>query len=91
MSVALASEPTLNVEEIRRDFPILSALGENGRPVIYLDNAASTQRPRQASPRVAAIRTPITSAASRTSRKTMIRLESNVYSFTTITPWAVAW
>ncbi|MBC7851810.1 MAG: cysteine desulfurase [Pirellulaceae bacterium] len=37
----------LNVEEIRRDFPILSALGENGRPVIYLDNAASTQRPRQ--------------------------------------------
>jgi cysteine desulfurase / selenocysteine lyase len=36
-----------NVEEIRRDFPILSALGENGRPVIYLDNAASTQRPRQ--------------------------------------------
>lgn len=38
---------TLNVEEIRRDFPILSALGENGRPTIYLDNAASTQRPRQ--------------------------------------------
>ncbi len=37
----------LNVEEIRRDFPILSAVGETGRPVIYLDNAASTQRPRQ--------------------------------------------
>ena len=37
----------LNALEIRRDFPILSALGENGRPVIYLDNAASTQRPRQ--------------------------------------------
>ena len=39
--------PSLNVEEIRRDFPILSAPGANGRPVIYLDNAASTQRPRQ--------------------------------------------
>lgn len=39
--------PTFNVEEIRRDFPILSAPGENGRPIIYLDNAASTQRPRQ--------------------------------------------
>jgi len=38
---------SLNVEEIRRDFPILSAPGANGRPVIYLDNAASTQRPRQ--------------------------------------------
>lgn len=37
----------LAVEEIRRDFPILGALGESGRPVIYLDNAASTQRPRQ--------------------------------------------
>jgi cysteine desulfurase / selenocysteine lyase len=37
----------LNVLEIRRDFPILSAAGANGRPVIYLDNAASTQRPRQ--------------------------------------------
>lgn len=39
--------PTFNVEEIRRNFPILSALGENGRPTIYLDNAASTQRPWQ--------------------------------------------
>lgn len=39
--------PALNVEEIRRDFPILSAPGPNGRPIIYLDNAASTQRPRQ--------------------------------------------
>ena len=39
--------PALNVEKIRSDFPILSAQAENGRPIIYLDNAASTQRPRQ--------------------------------------------
>ena len=37
----------LNVEEIRHEFPILSALSESGKPVIYLDNAASSQRPRQ--------------------------------------------
>src|SRR4051812_35595415 len=42
-----ASESSLNVEEIRRDFPIFAAPGASGQPVIYLDNAASTQRPRQ--------------------------------------------
>ena len=35
----------LNVEKIRRDFPIL--LREmNGKPLAYLDNAATTQKPR---------------------------------------------
>lgn len=36
----------LNVADIRRDFPIL---GENvhGHPLVYLDNAATTQKPRQ--------------------------------------------
>ena len=32
------------VEEIRRDFPILST-SVHGKPLVYLDNAASTQKP----------------------------------------------
>ena len=36
----------LDVAAIRRDFPILERL-VNGRPLIYMDNAATTQRPRQ--------------------------------------------
>ncbi len=36
----------MNAEKIRRDFPILSHT-HNGRPLIYLDNAATTQKPRQ--------------------------------------------
>ena len=36
----------LNVEEIRKDFPILKRL-INGYPLIYFDNAATTQRPVQ--------------------------------------------
>jgi cysteine desulfurase / selenocysteine lyase len=35
----------LDVEEIRRDFPILHQQ-VNGRPLSYLDNAASSQRPK---------------------------------------------
>ncbi|MFC6638148.1 SufS family cysteine desulfurase [Sulfitobacter sp. JBTF-M27] len=35
----------LNVEEIRRDFPILSR-EVNGKPLVYLDNGASAQKPR---------------------------------------------
>ena len=35
----------LDVEEIRRDFPILHQQ-VNGKPLCYLDNAASSQRPR---------------------------------------------
>jgi len=34
-----------DVEEIRRDFPILSRQ-VNGRPLVYLDNGASAQKPR---------------------------------------------
>jgi cysteine desulfurase/selenocysteine lyase len=37
----------LDVEAIRRDFPILSTTLDDGWPLVYLDNAASTQRPRQ--------------------------------------------
>lgn len=34
-----------NIEEIRKDFPILSRTVYN-RPLVYLDNAATTQKPR---------------------------------------------
>jgi len=34
------------VTEVRRDFPILSTV-VNGSPLVYLDNAATTQKPRQ--------------------------------------------
>lgn len=31
--------------EIRKDFPIFNILSENGEPIIYLDNAATSQKP----------------------------------------------
>ena len=34
-----------DVERVRRDFPILSRT-VHGKPLIYLDSAASSQRPR---------------------------------------------
>jgi cysteine desulfurase/selenocysteine lyase len=37
--------PTLDVERVRKDFPILERT-INGKPLIYLDSAASSQRPR---------------------------------------------
>ncbi len=36
----------INIEKIRNDFPILNRV-INGYPVIYFDNAATTQRPKQ--------------------------------------------
>src|SRR5436190_4398838 len=42
----LAASP-LDVEAIRRDFPILQTMLGDGCPLVYLDNAASTQRPKQ--------------------------------------------
>jgi cysteine desulfurase/selenocysteine lyase len=42
---ALAPSPvTYDVERIRRDFPILSR-SVHGKPLVYLDNAATTQKP----------------------------------------------
>jgi cysteine desulfurase/selenocysteine lyase len=35
----------MNVEEIRKDFPILSSI-HNGRELVYLDNAATSQKPQ---------------------------------------------
>jgi cysteine desulfurase / selenocysteine lyase len=40
-----ATGAPFDVESIRRDFPVL-AREVNGRPLCYLDNAASSQRPR---------------------------------------------
>jgi cysteine desulfurase/selenocysteine lyase len=40
-----AAAGRIDVEAVRRDFPVL-AREVNGRPLCYLDNAASSQRPR---------------------------------------------
>jgi cysteine desulfurase/selenocysteine lyase len=37
---------TLDIQEIRKEFPILSRQ-VHGRPLVYFDNAATTQKPRQ--------------------------------------------
>ncbi|WP_420321049.1 aminotransferase class V-fold PLP-dependent enzyme [Flagellimonas sp.] len=39
-------ETSLNIDEIRKDFPILSRQ-VNGKPLVYLDNAATSQTPQQ--------------------------------------------
>lgn len=50
---AVASAPSVTpmsaaeVAALRADFPILATTLDDGRPLVYLDNAASTQRPRQ--------------------------------------------
>ena len=38
--------PPIDAAAIRRDFPILHTSTEDGRPLIYLDNAATSQKPR---------------------------------------------
>jgi len=43
---AARTAPGLDIERIRADFPILK-LQVNGKPLVYLDNAASSQMPRQ--------------------------------------------
>ncbi len=40
----IAPAPVLDVERVRRDFPILERT-VNGHPLVYLDSAASSQRP----------------------------------------------
>lgn len=42
----LNPDATLNVDAIRRDFPLL-AQKVHGHPLVYLDNAATSQKPRQ--------------------------------------------
>lgn len=44
--VIISAKPLFDVDKIRSDFPILSRK-INGKPLVYLDNAATTQKPRQ--------------------------------------------
>ena len=37
----------LDVERIRADFPILERTMPDGKPVVYLDSAATSQKPNQ--------------------------------------------
>ncbi len=46
MSASLTHRKQLDIAKIRNDFEILSE-NANGRPLVYLDNAATSQKPRQ--------------------------------------------
>ena len=37
----------LDTERVRKDFPILSRVVHGDKPLVYLDSAASSQKPRQ--------------------------------------------
>ena len=47
----IADVETYDVAKIRRDFPILSR-NARGKPLVYLDNAATTQKPQQVIDRI---------------------------------------
>jgi cysteine desulfurase / selenocysteine lyase len=55
-AVRIPSKPAYDVDRIRADFPILD-LQVNGKPLVYLDNAASSQMPRQVIDRLVRYRT----------------------------------
>ena len=42
----ITKNTTLNIQKLRQDFPILSKK-LNGKPLVYLDNGATTQKPKQ--------------------------------------------
>ena len=42
---AASAQPSLDVARIREDFPILNRM-VYGKPLVYLDNAATSQKPR---------------------------------------------
>jgi len=44
-TATVVAQPTLDVNAIRRDFPILQRY-VHGKPLVYLDNAATTQKPQ---------------------------------------------
>jgi cysteine desulfurase / selenocysteine lyase len=52
-ALALGGRPAYDVQAIRRDFPILSEK-INGRPLVWLDNGATTQKPQAVIDRLAA-------------------------------------
>ena len=45
--MAQVGAPPLDVTRLRADFPILSQTTRSGHPLVYLDNAATSQKPRQ--------------------------------------------
>ncbi len=44
---AADARPALDIPRIRADFPILSRTVRDGKPLVYLDSGATSQRPRQ--------------------------------------------
>jgi len=42
----LYNKATLDIEKVRQDFPILNQI-VHGKPLVYLDNAATSQKPQQ--------------------------------------------
>ena len=44
--MAVTTEPALDAHRLRADFPVFDEL-VNGKPVAFLDSAASAQKPRQ--------------------------------------------
>ncbi len=44
---ALSVASPLDVEKVRKDFPALERLVHGDQPLVYLDNAATSQKPRQ--------------------------------------------
>jgi selenocysteine lyase/cysteine desulfurase len=58
-----AKTPGYDVEAIRADFPIL-AREVHGKPLVYLDNGASAQKPRQVIDAVSRLRDRIRQCAS---------------------------
>ncbi len=50
-SITSVADNILNVENIRKDFPILTQT-VRGKPLIYLDNAATTHKPNSVIERV---------------------------------------
>jgi cysteine desulfurase/selenocysteine lyase len=51
-AVLQQSNLAIDVDRIRRDFPILHRPVRGGRTLVYLDNAATTQKPRQVIDRI---------------------------------------
>jgi cysteine desulfurase/selenocysteine lyase len=45
--VSLSVATPLDVERVRKDFPVLERLVGDGKPLVYLDSAATSQKPRQ--------------------------------------------
>jgi cysteine desulfurase/selenocysteine lyase len=47
MSITTSAKGLLDTERLRQDFPILSRTVRGGRPLVYLDSGATSQKPRQ--------------------------------------------